>query len=104
MTVHRLGQIAVYMTDSRVNGFLVRNESQLATGLIVLGITAFLAACQNGGVDASKTGSTDPNTAFAEYAAHTNTPAGPTGTVSSGRGTGISGGAGARGRGSQNGF
>jgi len=70
----------------------------------VLGITAFLAACQNGGVEASKTGSTDPNAAFAEYAARTNTPAGPTGNVSSGRGTGISGGVGARGRGSQNGF
>jgi hypothetical protein len=67
----------------------------------VLGITAFLAACQNA---APKTGSTDPNTAFAEYAARTNTPAGPTGNVSSGRGTGFSGGVGARGRGSQNGF
>lgn len=92
------------MTDSCVNGFLVRKESQLAAGLIVLGITAFVAACQNGGANASKTGTTDPNTAFTEYAARANTPAGPTGNVSSGRGTGISGGIGARGRGSQNGF
>lgn len=92
------------MTDSCVNGFLVRKESQLAAGLIVLGITAFVAACQNGGANTSKTGTTDPNTAFTEYAARANTPAGPTGNVSSGRGTGISGGVGARGRGSQNGF
>jgi hypothetical protein len=68
-----LGQIAVYITDSCVNCFFVRKESRLATGLIVLGITAFLTACQNGGTGASKTGTTDPNTAFAEYGARTNT-------------------------------
>jgi hypothetical protein len=70
----------------------------------VLGITAFVAACQNGGAEASKTGSTDPNTAFAEYAARANAPAGSSGNVASGRGTGISGGVGAHGRGSQTGF
>jgi hypothetical protein len=70
----------------------------------VLGIAAFLVGCQNGGVDASKTGSTDPNTAFAEYGARTNTPTGPTGDVSPRRGTGVSGGVGARGGGTQIGF
>lgn len=69
--------------------------------MIVLGITAFLAACENGGAGASKTGTTDPNTTFAEYGARTNTPTGPSGNVSSRRGTGFSGGAGARGGGSQ---
>jgi len=83
--------------------FLVRKESWWATGLIVLGITAFLAACKNGGAGASKT-ETDPNTAFAEYGARTNTPTGPPGNVSSRRGTGLSGRSGARGRGSQSGF
>jgi hypothetical protein len=63
----------------------------------VLGITAFITACQNEGAGASKTGTTDPNTAFAEYGARANTPAGPTGNVSSRRGTGFSGGVGARG-------
>ena len=63
----------------------------------MLSITAFLAACENGGAGTSKTGTTDPNTAFAEYGARTNTPTGPTGNVSSRRGTGFSGGAGARG-------
>ena len=70
----------------------------------MLGITAFLAACQNGGAGASKTGTTDPNTAFAEYGARTNTPTGPTGDVSPRRGTGLSGGPGARGGGSQSGL
>jgi hypothetical protein len=74
------------------------------TGLIVLGITAFLTACQNGGADASKTGTTDPNAAFSEYGARTSTPTGPTGDVSPRRGTGLSGGSGARGGGSQSGF
>jgi hypothetical protein len=82
----------------------VRKESRWATGLIVLGITAFLVACENEGAGASKTGTTDPNTAFAEYGARTNTPAGPTGNASSRRGTGFSGGVGARGGGSQIGF
>ena len=45
-----------------------------------------------------------PNTAFAEYGARANTPAGPTGDVSPRRGTGLSGGPGARGGGSQSGF
>jgi hypothetical protein len=84
--------------------FLVRKEAQWATGLIVVGIMAFLAACQNGEAGASKTGTTDPNTAFAEYGARTSTPAGPTGDVSSRRGTGFSGAPGARGGGSQSGF
>ena len=70
----------------------------------MLGITAFLAACENGGAGTSKTGTTDPNTAFAEYGARTNTPAGPTGNVSSRRGTGFSGGPGAHGADSQSGF
>ena len=82
----------------------MRKESRWATGLIVLGITAFLAACQNGGVGSSKTGTTDPNTAFAEYGARTSTSAGPTGNVSPRRGTGFSGGPDARGGGSQSGF
>jgi hypothetical protein len=82
----------------------VRKESRWATGLIVLGITAFLAACENGGAGASKTGTTDPNAAFAEYGARTSTPTGPTGDVSPRRGTGLSGGPGARGGGSQSGF
>jgi hypothetical protein len=63
----------------------------------VLGITAFLGACQNGGAAASKTGTTDPNTAFAEYGARSSTPTGPTGDVPSRRG-------GARGGGTQSGF
>ena len=79
----------------------MRKESRWATGLIVLGLTAFIAACENGGVGASKTGTTDANTAFAEYGARANTPTGPTGNVSSRRGTGSSGGPGARGGGSQ---
>ena len=79
----------------------MRKESRWATGLIVLGITAFLVACENEGAGASKTGTTDPNTAFAEYGARANTPTGPTGNVSSRRGTGSSGGLGARGGGSQ---
>jgi hypothetical protein len=98
------GQIAVYMNDSCEFCFLVRKESRLATGLIALGITAFLAACENGGASASKTGTTDPNTAFAEYGARTNTPTGLTGDVSPRRGTGFSGGPGARGGGNQTGF
>jgi len=56
----------------------------------VLGITAFLAAC-DGGAGASKIGTPDPNTAFAEYGARTNTSTGPTQDVSSRRGTGFSG-------------
>jgi hypothetical protein len=87
-----------------MNCSLVRKESRWATGLVVLGITAFLTACQNEGGGASKTGTTDPNTAFAEYGARANTPAGPTGDVSPRRGTGLSGGPGARGGGSQSGF
>ena len=82
----------------------MRKESRWATGLIVLGTTAFFTACQNGGARASKTGTTDPNTAFAEYGARTNTPTGPTGDVSSRRGSGFSGGPGARGGDSQSGF
>ncbi len=57
-----------------------------------------------GGAGASKTGTTDPNTAFAEYGARTSTPTGPTGDVSSRKGTGFSGGPGSRGGGSQSGF
>jgi hypothetical protein len=98
------GQIAVYIADSYVNCFLVRKESPWLTRLIVLGITASLAACQNGGATGSKTGTTDPNTAFAEYGARANTPTGPTGNVSPRRGSGFSGGAGARGAGSQSDF
>jgi hypothetical protein len=75
--------------------FPCAKESRWATGLIVLGITAFLAACENGGTGTSKTGTTDPNTAFAEYGARTNTPTGPTGNVSARSGSGFSGGAGA---------
>jgi hypothetical protein len=70
----------------------------------VFGITVFLAACKNGGAGASKTQTTDPNTAFAEYGARTNTPTGPSGSVSPRRGTGFSGGSGARGGGSESGF
>ncbi len=81
-----------------MNCFFVRKESRL------LGITGFLVACQNGGVDASKTGTTDPNTAFAEYGARTNTPAGPTGNVSPRTGSGFSGGPGAHGGSSQSGL
>jgi hypothetical protein len=84
--------------------FLVRKESRWATGLIVLGITVFLAACQNGGAGASNTGTTDPNTAFAEYGARTNTPTGPTGNVPSRRGSGFTGGSGAHGGNSQSGL
>jgi hypothetical protein len=84
--------------------FLVSKGPRWAIGLIVLGITAFLAACENGGAGASKTGTTDPNAAFAEYGARTNTPTGPPGNVSPRRGTGFSGGAGARGGGSQSDF
>jgi hypothetical protein len=96
-----VGYIAVYITDSCVNCFLVQKEYRWAAGLIVLGLTSFIAACENGGVGASKTETTDANTAFAEYGARANTPAGPTGNVSSRRGTGFSGGPGARGGGSQ---
>ena len=96
--------IVVYITDSCVDCFLVRQESGWATGLMVLGITVFLSACQNGEAGASKTGTTDPNTAFAEYGARANSPTGPTGGVSPRRGTGLSGGSGARGGGSQSGF
>ena len=70
----------------------------------MLGITAFLTASQNEGTGASKTGTTDPNTAFAEYGARANIPTGPTEDVSPRRGTGLSGGPGARGGGSQSGF
>ena len=82
----------------------MRKELRWATGLIVLGITAFLAACQNGEAGASKTVTSDPNAAFAEYAARASTPTGPTGDVSPRRGTGFSGGPGARGGGGQSGF
>jgi hypothetical protein len=97
-------QIAVYITNSCVNCFLVRKESRWATGLIVLGTTTLLTACQDEGAGASKTGTTDPNTAFAEYGARSNTPSGPTGNVSSRRGSGLSGGSGGRGGANQIGF
>ena len=84
---------------------MVRKESRRATGLMVLGITAFLVACENERPRASKTGSTDANKAFAEYAARANTtPAESTGNVSSRGGTGFSGSGAARGGASQSGF
>jgi hypothetical protein len=48
---------------------VVRKESRRATELVVLSITVFLVACENDRPRASKTGSADPNKAFAEYAA-----------------------------------
>jgi hypothetical protein len=84
---------------------LVRKESQWATGLMVLGMTAFLVACEHERPRASKTGSTDANQAFAEYAARANaSPTTSTGNVSSRGGTGFPGGGGARGGGNQSGF
>jgi hypothetical protein len=50
----------------------VRKAAWRATGLIVFSITTFLVACENDKPRASKTGSTDPNRAFAEYATRAN--------------------------------
>ena len=50
----------------------MRKECRRVTGLMVLGITTFLVACENDKPRASKTGSTDANKAFAEYAARAN--------------------------------
>jgi hypothetical protein len=72
---------------------------------MVLGMTAFLVGCEHERPRASKTGSTDANQAFAEYAARANSsPTASTGNVSSRGGTGFSGGGGARGGGNQSGF
>ena len=71
----------------------------------MLGLTAFLVACEHERPRASKAGSTDANQAFAEYAARANaTPTASTGNVSPRGGTGFPGGAGARGGGNQSGF
>ncbi len=71
----------------------------------MLGLTAFLVACEHERHRGSKTGSTDANKAFAEYAARANTtPTAPTGNVSPRGGTGFPGGGGARGGGNQSGF
>jgi hypothetical protein len=71
----------------------------------VLGITAFLVACEHERPRASKAGSTDANQAFAEYAARANhTPAASTGNVSPRGGATFAGGGGARGGGNQSGF
>ena len=71
----------------------------------MLSITTFLVACENERPRASKTGSTDANRAFAEYAARANaTPAESGGNVSSRGGNGFSGSGGARGGASQSGF
>jgi hypothetical protein len=83
---------------------LVRKECRWATGLTMLGMAAFLVACEHKRPRASKTGSPDANQAFAEYAARANTsPTAPTGNVSSRGGTGFPGGGGGRG-GNQSGF
>ena len=74
---------------------------------IALNLTCVLVVLVHfryGGAGASKTGTTDPNTAFAEYGARTSTSTGPTGDVSPRRDTGFSGGPGARGGGSRSGF
>ena len=72
---------------------------------MVLGMTAFLVACEHERPRASKTGSTDANKAFAEYAARANaTPTESAGNVSPRGGTGLPGGGGARGGGNQSGF
>jgi hypothetical protein len=56
--------------------FVVRKESRRVTGLMMLCIATLLGACENDRPRASKTGSTDANKAFAEYAARANaTPA-----------------------------
>ena len=84
---------------------LVRKESRWATGLMVFGVTAFLVACEHERPRASKTGSTDANQAFAEYAARANaSPTASTGNVSSRGGAGLPGGGGGRGGGNQSGF
>lgn len=71
----------------------------------MLGIATFLAACENDKPRASKTGSTDANRAFAEYAARANaTPAVSPGNVSSRGRDGFSGSGGGSGGASQSGF
>jgi hypothetical protein len=82
----------------------VRKDSRWATRLTMLGMAAFLVACEHKRPRASKTGSPDANQAFADYAARANTsPTAPTGNVSSRGGTGFPGGGGGRG-GNQSGF
>jgi hypothetical protein len=84
---------------------VVRRESRRATCLMLLSITIFLVACENDKPRASKTGSTDANRAFAEYAARAN--ATPTASAANGpsRGhNGFSGSGGASGGVNQSGF
>jgi hypothetical protein len=72
---------------------------------MVLSITTFLVACENDKPRASKTGSTDANRAFAEYAARANaTPAVSPGNVSSRGRNGFSDSGGGPGGASQSGF
>jgi len=71
----------------------------------MLGMTAFLVACEHERPHAAKTGSTDANQAFAEYAARANaSPTAATGNVSPRGGGGLPGGGGARSGGNQSGF
>jgi hypothetical protein len=84
---------------------VVRKESRRATELVVLSITVFLVACENDRPRASKTGSTDPNKAFAEYAARANaTPGESPGNGSSRGRNGFSSSGGAPGGAGQGGF
>ena len=84
---------------------MVRKVSRRATALMVLSITTFLVACENDKPHASKTGSTDANRAFAEYAARANaTPGASAGNVPSRGRNGFSGSGGASGAASQSGF
>jgi hypothetical protein len=72
----------VYIRDVFVNHFLMRKEAVRAMRLIMLGLTTFLAACQNGVTTGSRAEITDPNTAFSQGGAHTNTSNVPASGVS----------------------
>jgi hypothetical protein len=84
---------------------MVRKESRRATGLMVLSMTVCLAACEGDRPRTSKTGSTDANQAFAEYAARANaSPSASPGNNSSRGRNGFSNSGGAPGGANQSGF
>jgi hypothetical protein len=64
----------------------MRKEAVRTMRLIILGLMTFLAACQSGGANGSRTEITDPNAAFAQGGAHTNASNTPVSGVSSRRG------------------
>ena len=74
----------------------MQKEVARAVGLIVLGMTISLAACQSGGSSSSKSAQlTDPNAVFAQGGAQTSSANGTSSGAPSRRGRGLFRGPGA---------